>query len=376
MPLLDAIRFATLAVLVANTLCVAGLIVLKAVNRSRRLRKEAAKSSHMRLISRHVSFDHCTDPIPDDAASDPAFLEALVDVRNALAGNELERLERIMDRHGVVDRQVAHLQAEFPRARRLQAAMALAELGGHSTAPVLVAHLDDREPEVRVQAARGLARMRWTPAIDEIVSRFGTETPWVRSRFADTLVGFGSAATGPLVAYVRINHRHETVGPVAAIRNLAAIGDDQAVRPLMELLGTDPATEVRIATIEALGLLANPMSAPALRAEARHADWRIRAKAATALGELRDTGSLDLLANSLTDPAWWVRRNSAAALAAIPGGTALLYEALSSADRFAADAAAEALVDMGELAASRQRQAEGSGGSRERALIGHMEARA
>lgn len=373
MPLLDAIQFATLAVLVANALSVAALIVLKAVNRSRRERAEQARRQHMRLISRHVSFENCTDPIPANVASDPAFIDALVDVRNALTGPELGRLERVVARHGVVDRQVAHLQAGFPRARRLRAAMALAELGDHSAAPVLVAHLDDREPEVRVQAARGLARMRWTPAIDEIVARFGTETPWVRSRFADTLVGFGSAATGPLLAYVRINHRHETVGPVAAIRTLAVIGDDQAVRPLMELLG-EADTEIRIAVIEALGLLANPLSAPALRSEARSADWRVRAKAATALGQLRDVDALDILAGSLTDAAWWVRRNSAAALAAIPGGTDRLYEALSSVDRFAADAAAEALVDLGELAASRQRQAEGRAGSRERALIGHMEA--
>src|SRR5690606_11271757 len=121
-------------------------------------------------------------------------------------------------------------------------------------------------------------------------------TPWVRARFADTLVGFGAAATWPLVAYVTVNHRHETAGPVAAIRTLAAIGDDQAVKPLMEVLHSARDPEIAIAVIEALGSSGNPLAAPALRDSMRVADWRIRAKAATALGQVADTQALDVLA--------------------------------------------------------------------------------
>ena len=74
MTLLESIQFATLAVLVLNALGVAALIILKGVNRARRRRAEARKRSHMRLISRHVAFENCTDPIPRDAATDPAFI--------------------------------------------------------------------------------------------------------------------------------------------------------------------------------------------------------------------------------------------------------------------------------------------------------------
>lgn len=374
MSLIEPIQFATLVVLVLNALGVAALIILKAINRSRRRRAEARKRSHMRLISRHVAFEHSTDPVPAKAATDPAFIDALIDVRNALAGSDLENLERLVARHGVVDELVSDLRRSFPKVKRLRAAMALAELADDEAAPVLLEHLDDREPEIRVQAARGLGRMKWTPAIDAIVARFGMETPWVRARFADTLIGFGSAATWPLVAYVTVNHRHETAGPVAAIRTLAAIGDDEAVKPLIEVLhaGADP--EVAIAVIEALGHLENPMAAPVLRSATRDADWRIRAKAVTALGLLADTESLEDLAAALHDPEWWVRRNAAAALGVIPGGLDRLYEALTGRDHPASEAAIEALVDIGELAAARARIEEGTGRTRDHDLISVAEA--
>lgn len=90
-------------------------------------------------------------------------------------------------------------------------------------------------------------------------------------------------------------------------------------------------------------------------------------------GSSETAGPLDLLAAALTDPAWWVRRNAATALALIPGGTARLFEALAGADRFSADAAAEALLDSGELAAARMRQHDGVAQPRDLVLIGHME---
>ncbi|MFO7300172.1 MAG: HEAT repeat domain-containing protein [Actinomycetes bacterium] len=375
MSLLELVQYATLVVLVLDAVGVGTLIVLKAVNRRRRLATERRKREYMRLISRHVAFEYCTDPIPADAARDPAFIDAIIDFRNVLAGSELANLERLISRHGVVRRLIKDLSSPW-KVKRLRAAMALAEIGGDETVDVLLAHLDDREPEIRVQAARGLGRIGWTPAIDEIVSRFGRVSPWVRARFADTLIGFGADATWPLVAYVMVNHRHETAGPVAAIRTLAAIGDAQAVKPLMDVLETATDTEVTIAALDALGSLGHPMAAPVMRTAATNPDWRIRAKVVTALGQVGDVGALEVLATALTDESWWVRRNAAAALGAVPGGLDRLYEAVAGDDRFASDAAMEALVDIGELTAARMRMEGGIAAPRDLALISHVEAHA
>jgi HEAT repeat protein len=296
----------------------------------------------------------------------------LIDIRPAVDGPAEETLLDIIDRHGVMKDQTRRLESPFPLGRRLRAAVALAEIGDESAAATLAAHLADREPEIRIQAARGLGRMGWTPAIDAIVSGFAKETPWVRARYADTLLGFGSAATWPLVAYIRVNHHFESEGPVAAIRTLAVIGDDQAGQPLIEILHTATDPEVRLAAIEALGAIGSPRALPVLRNQARSADGRIRAGAVSALGEIGDRGALDLLASSLTDPEWWVRRNSAAAMVMIVGGIDRLYEALLNEDRFAADAAAEALADAGELISARQRIAGGNPRQKDLTLVGHM----
>jgi HEAT repeat protein len=175
------------------------------------------------------------------------------------------------------------------------------------------------------------------------------------------------------VAYIKVNHRFETYGPVAAIRALATIGDDTAVRPLIGVLEQADHPEIQIATVEALGSLKGPLAVPILHELSRSRDWRLRAKAATALGQVGMPTSLPVLVKGLRDLNWWVRRNSAKALTLIPGGIDELYTALSDFDPFARDAAAEALADSGELAAAHQRAEEGTATERDLVLIGHME---
>lgn len=254
----------------------------------------------------------------------------------------------------------------------MRAAVALAEIGDETSAAVLMECLDDREPEIRIQAARGLGRIRWTPAIDRIIWRCGIETPWVRMRFSDTLTTFGSKATWPLLAYIRINHRHETEGPKLALRTLAQIEDRDATKPILDILAESTNLEIQIAAIEALGALGSPGALPALSEMLTSLHWELRAKAATALGQIGDSWATPLLVSALRDPDWWVRRNSAAAIARMPKGVETLYEALESDDPFAADAAAEALTDAGELVSARRRA--GVSDQEHDALLEHMSA--
>lgn len=215
--------------------------------------------------------------------------------------------------------------------------------------------------------------MRHTAAIDAILERFDLEEPWVRARFADTLVGFGSKATWPLVAYIRVNLRHhDNEGVVEAIRVLGVIGDRDVGPTLAGVLrvGSDP--EVLIATIEALGVVGGPLAIRPLRAAFQATDWRLRAKAATSLAQIGDPSVNTALARGLTDANWWVRRNSAAGLASLHGGSDLLLDALTSDDEFARDAAAEALADCGVLAEAREREESGLATAEDRSLLSHM----
>lgn len=367
---LELAQLSVLTIFSVNTVLFGTLVALKVIHRRRMQSHDRRRQSYVALLSRHVAFEHCTDPIPPEMADDPAFVDALIDVRNAVAGAELATLRQIVSRHGVVMRQVENLQSSFPLGRRLRAAVALAEIGDESSAPVLMAHLDDREPEIRIQSARGLGRIRWTSAIERIMRRFSIETPWVRMRFSDTLTTFGSSATWPLLAYVRVNQGHETEGPKLALRTLAQIEDREAVGPIIDILRESTNLEIQIGAIEALGELGSPEAIWVLSDMFVSDHWELRAKAATAFGRIGDTSVIPLLVSGLQDPEWWVRRNTAAALAQMPAGIATLYDALGNEDEFAADAAAEALTDIGELVAARHRLEE-KGGDGDEALIAY-----
>lgn len=57
---------------------------------------------------------------------------------------------------------------------------------------------------------------------------------------------------------------------------------------------------------------------PAVRTLAAHADWRVRVRAAHALGRLGEASDVALLTRLLSDPQWWVRYRAAGALTRLP----------------------------------------------------------
>ena len=349
------------------------LVILKAVHRRRSTRRRYRRARYLSLISHNLSSKAISEQFDGSVVDDEAFLDAVIDIRNVITGREIDTLTGIIDGVGLARRQEQRLRSRFPLGRRLRAAVSLAEIGDESTAPVLISHLADREPEIRIQCARGLGRIQYEPAIEAILERFGLEEPWVRARFADTLVRFGVKATWPLVAYVRANLRHDhNEGVIEAIRVLGVIGDREVGPSLAGILRTASDPEVRIAVIESLGMVGGPLAIRPLKYAFRSTDWRLRAKSATSLGHIGDPSINAVLARGLQDSNWWVRRNTASALAALPGGDELLLQAIGSDDPFARDAAAEALADCGALAAARERDDAGKATDSDRRLLDYV----
>lgn len=357
---------------VVSVVLLAAVVAFKWLNGRRLAAHNARRVTYLRLLSQHVAAPGSTGEISIRQADDDAFIDALIDIRHTLSGTSIETLDGVVDRAGLISHQAKRLRSRFPLGRRLRAVVSLAEIGDPRAARILMHHLSDRVPEIRVQSARGLARMRYTAAIDVILDRFHSETPWVRSRFAETLALFGRDAVWPLTAWVRVNHNHDGTGVTEIIRILGIIGDSEAGPDLAELLYSAKDPEVRIAIIETLGLIGGPLALRPLRRMIQSADWRIRAKAATAFSEIGDPSINPILCEGLGDASWWMRRNSAAALAALPGGKDLLYDAIGAPDQFTRDAAAEALADCGELIAARDRLEDGSADPRDVKLVSYM----
>lgn len=373
---MNGIQVAVLAVTLAFSLgaiLLVAIVVLKTVHRHRVTAHERRRARYLVMLSSHLAAPGSIPELSVKEAQDDAFIDAVIDIRNTVVGPSVDALDGIVDKSGLISRQAARLRSKFPLGRRLRAVVSLAEIGDSRAARLLMHHLSDREPEIRVQCARGLARMRYTPAIDLILDRFATETPWVRSRFSEALAIFGRDASWPLTAFIRVNHQHRDVtGVPEAIRVLEIIGDNEIGPALAELLYTADDLEVKLAIIEALGEVGGPMALRPLRRMFMSDDWRVRAKTARAFAEIGDPSSIPILATGLNDPSWWTRRNSAAALAAVPGGIDTLYQAFERHDRFARDAAAEALADCGELIAARMRFETGEATHRDLLLIDHM----
>jgi HEAT repeat protein len=372
---LTVLRVAVTVVFALNGLMLAVILIVKPLHRARDDRHRRRRSTYIALLSRHLASDSGKVEMGRKVAEDQAFLDALIDLRSVIGGEEAEMLGDLVDRFDIARKQSVNLRRRIRTDRRLRAAVALAELADETAAPTLMAHLADSEQEVRVQCARGLGRMRWRPAITAILDRFETETPWVRSRFADSLVDYGTEATWPLISYIRVNHRLAAPGVPSAVRTLGAIGDTEAVPSLLEVLEDSTDAEVQIALVETLGRIGGPMAFDPVEKAARSEDWRLRAKAATALATLGDDSVIPTLALGLEDENWWVRRNSAASLSHFPQGVEVLYAALLSPDPFARDAASEALAEAGEVLAARSRIESNGAEPRDFDLVNHVDKR-
>ena len=183
---------AVAAVFVVDLVLLLGLVTLKTAHRRRADRHRVRRAAYVAALSRHLA-GSAVEQFDERAADDDAFLDAVIDLRNIVTGTDVETLRGVVARLDVARRQVARLRSRFPLGRRLRAAVSLAEIGDESTAGVLIEHLDDDEPEIRIQCARGLGRMQHEAGIDAILARFGLEEPWVRARFADTLVAYGTS---------------------------------------------------------------------------------------------------------------------------------------------------------------------------------------
>lgn len=371
---MQASVIAVAVVFIVAAALLVGVVTLKWVHRRRVIRSNSRRAQYLRLISQHLADPGSVTTLTQQQSEDDAFIDAVIDVRNTIIGSSVDSLEGLVDRAGLISLQSGRLRSRFPLGRRLRAVVSLAEIGDASAAEVLVEHLSDHEPEVRIQCARGLARMHHTPAIDQILERFNEETPWVRSRYADTLLSFGKTAAWPLAAFIRVNHAHpNNVGVPEAARVLGKIGEREVGPELAELLYTVKDIDVAVALIECLGDIGGQAALRPLRRTFMSDNWRLRAKTATALGEIGDPSVNPMLYLGLSDASWWTRRNCAASLARLPGGIGFLYDALESPDGYARDSAAESLADVGELIHARMMIENGSAESRHVQLIEHME---
>lgn len=165
--------------------------------------------------------------------------------------------------------------------------------------------LNDSDWVVRREAVITLGEMGDERCIEPLV-RCLRDGDWqVRDAAVEAIAMIGSPAVDLLLRYIRDYDARKSV-----IKALGKINDERVLDPLISMLHND---EFKDDATWALADLGQPAVGRLLEC-LDNSDEVIRKQAILALGEIRDSSSVDLLIERLKDPDWFIRLTAAAAL--------------------------------------------------------------
>ena len=123
---LEVLRVAVMVVFALNALFIAVILIVKPIHRAREDRHQRRRGAYVALLSRHLTSDARKVEMGRRVADDQAFLDALIDLRSVIGGEEAEMLGDLVDRFDIARKQSHHLDRKLRTDRRLRAAVALA----------------------------------------------------------------------------------------------------------------------------------------------------------------------------------------------------------------------------------------------------------
>jgi HEAT repeat protein len=192
--------------------------------------------------------------------------------------------------------------------RRMRAARALGDMRLEEGVRTLARLLRDRDPRVRLAAARALGRIG-TPDAARLLIAALEDGLLPEQRLVEVL-GARWAAGALLLAF----RAPRTVAMRVPLAD--ALGRARAPQAVDVFAAAMPAaaTELRIRIVRALARIGSPGAVAAVRAAMADPNWRVRAQAAWSLARLGDPTATALLERGLADGSPWVRANCTAAL--------------------------------------------------------------
>lgn len=233
-----------------------------------------------------------------------------------------------------LDRTARKLLARRSMRARLMAVVALGRLKSEDSWDDLVALGRTPNPTLALLATRSLLQIdpaRGVPILlDELIRR----DDWPIRKVAAMLAEVPPEALAPPLLRVLHEAALPQVPRLLSLIELAQPGD---VWPtLAPLLEAHQPVDILVAALKACR---DPRALGAARLFSTHAQWAVRAQAATTLGRLGEAEDRLRLQALLSDPEWWVRYRAALALVNLPSMSRAKLAALCGRleDRFAAD---------------------------------------
>jgi HEAT repeat protein len=345
------IHHLVIALFVSAALCTIPLIGLIAFKMAKAL-QSAALERHIRknmpLISLIAAADEATreNTIAQlNSLEDRLLTEQLIDRAVGVANRAIGDFREVYDTAGVTDRYVALLEKSKSWKKRAFAAEKLGRIGSAKALPALLSIVRDvknEDEDVRGAALRALGRIRDERAIPFLIEALGYPDTWLPPRIGEILVSIGEPAIPFLQTELKRNPSEHVrmwaaeilgwlnaasaaavlgealsdISPEVRAKAAGALGkikDDRAVNMLLELLVSDPVPFVRVKASQALGLIGHPAVIDYLINILKDPEWWVRVRAVEALEKLGDKAVAALLP-ALEDEDLEVRRRAAMAL--------------------------------------------------------------
>ena len=329
-------------------------VVTDTLRRRNRLRFESAA---LMLAPDLVSISRTLDRAVAAArlsTGDRAVALVLRKISYDLKGELADRASAVLTEMGEVQRQL-HEAKSRRDWRRLAAMRALGECGGPRMRKALIeAAANDKSDEVRGIAREGLLHDGTAEAIHAAIESFVNAFPrraGARRSFYTRLAFVSEEQVAALMRSGRLPAGEQKF----ALEAIGDVGRRSALPIAKEHLMSSDA-EMRATAIRVIGKVGGEAEMRMVIRALDDGEWYVRAAAARSLEWMLTLSSqhsvasqrqnaCERLSSHLTDPAWWVRANSARALAhAGHEGVKLLRRAAENEDTNARDAAAAALA--------------------------------
>ena len=346
MNILLVIWWLTVALAAASLIAMTALITQRSVrNRKRqrdRERREELQKLALRLILQPQRLFELERGLkPDDRR---LLLEVYEELLPKIRGEYADRLVNLMKLLGLMEEAIQQLR--LPSAwKRSRACRALGAFPDPHVVLVLYRALGDPSMEVRVEAARSLARLREVRSVVELMEQLVAGTDLPSMPVMDLFRSLGRRAVPELIRV--LEQPGCEAAKIVAADALGHIGDLTAVPALLHLYDHD-SENVRLTAMRSLGQLRDPRALPAVLLAMTDPSWEVRAQAAMAAGRIGARDSVPLLGQLLTDDHWWVRYYAAEALFQVgQEGLAALRTAVAGGHPSAAQMAAGLLQEKG-----------------------------
>jgi HEAT repeat protein len=296
------------------------------------------------------------EPILDGRkpTQDPAARDALLSLRENMAGNEGIQASNLYNSSGLLEQDLRELETRS-NDRRVSAIERLS-LARHPRSLYALERLcRDRDPEIARYALLAMARVsaRVRQPGRALVTRFVPRLSRMdlgEGSVQQCLVLLEGNAAPVLENILEPGSHHPRIR--AALESLGHIRDISLIDLTLPWLASNDMS-VRSSALRAIARIGfvPPEGEDLVRNAMLDPEWPVRAQAVLASVCLTDRASEVRILELLGDPNWWVRHNSGEGHAGRgKRGRALLIQAAElHPDRFARDTARQALLEKGEM---------------------------